>query len=97
MRLRYTAAIPVLAGALVLGGCGASGPSQSKVQSQILTFLHNNSVGAGSVSCNMPSNWKPGVTFKCFVYTGSSKELGTVTGTVLTGKNSYNEEYNPLG
>lgn len=95
------AAIPLAAGlALGLGACGSSGPSQSYVQGQIVTWLHNNDIGAGSVSCNLPGSWTPGATFKCFVYRGSGKGLGVVNGTVLhneSGRTAWNESYNPLG
>jgi hypothetical protein len=98
MRRLLAAAAIMAAAAVGVAGCGAGGPSQSDVQSQTLKFLHNNNVGASSVSCNLPSNWASGQTFKCFVYQGS-KGLGTVNSTVLSpaSKGEWNESYTPGG
>jgi hypothetical protein len=47
----------------------------------------------------MPSDWKPGATFKCFVYDGTAG-VGTVTNTVETSEGNqarWNEEFAPIG
>lgn len=54
---------------------------------------------AASASCAMPTTWKSGVTFKCFVYNSSGSGVGDVTVTVLPNKGSdweWNESWIPL-
>jgi hypothetical protein len=103
-------AIPALAGLVAvtgaIAGCGGSapapsaGPSQSAVQRQTKNWLNGKNVGTvTSVVCNMPSDWKPGATFKCFVYDGTAG-VGTVTNTVETSEGNqarWNEEFAPIG
>jgi hypothetical protein len=38
--------------------------------------------GVASVTCVMPSSWKPGKTFACFAFRSGDIELGSVRGVV---------------
>jgi hypothetical protein len=79
----------------------ASGPTVGQLQRALVTDAHKKfgTPSAKSASCVMPSKWKTGKAFKCFVYNSSGKGVGEFTITVLAGSRNewkWNESWTPL-
>jgi hypothetical protein len=78
-----------------------SGPTAGQLQRDLVSDAHKKfgTPSAKSASCVMPSKWKTGKTFKCFVYNSSGKGVGEFVITVLTGSRTewkWNESWTPL-
>ena len=78
-----------------------NGPTATELQSTLVKDAKAkfSAPSASSASCAMPSTWKSGVTFKCFVYNSGGTGVGDVTVTVLPDKGNeweWNESWSPL-
>ena len=63
----------------------------STVLSQV---SHLGLTGAASAACIAPSRWVQGQTFHCFIYDGSSQQVGDYKATILPSTSSGVPEWN---